>query len=159
MGNHRIVGIAVLAIAAFFAIGLWWIDSQSGYSGVSNRTLPVIVSAGLALCGVLLMLRPGAVLLTSDLQSTDEADQAATVPADLSRFAWLMAGLVLTILLIGLIGFALAGVLLMVCVARGYGSTRPLRDALVALALTLMLWLLFTKFLAINLPLLPVLGL
>ena len=51
----------------------------------------------------------------------------------------------------------LASVLLMVFVARGYGSRRPLRDAIVALAVTVPIWVLFSRVMGISLPLLPLL--
>jgi putative tricarboxylic transport membrane protein len=45
----------------------------------------------------------------------------------------------------------------MVFVARGYGSRRPLRDAIVALAVTVPIWVLFSQVMGISLPLLPLL--
>jgi putative tricarboxylic transport membrane protein len=45
----------------------------------------------------------------------------------------------------------------MVFVARGYGSRRPLRDAIVALAVTVPIWALFSQVMGISLPLLPLL--
>jgi putative tricarboxylic transport membrane protein len=147
---NRLVGAVVLAMAAFFAIGLFWIESQAGYAGISNRTVPVLVTIGLGVCGLLMVLRADSVLL--------KAEDADGQPPKIAQLCWVLAGLVLTIVLIGLLGFPLASMLLMVCVARGYGSVRPLRDALISLAITLPLWFLFAKLLAINLPLLPALG-
>jgi hypothetical protein len=48
-----------------------------------------------------------------------------------------------------------------VCVTGGFGSTRPVRGAGIALALSLGIFLFFVKFLNVNLPagiLKPVLG-
>lgn len=146
----RAVGAAVLALAAFVAIGAFFIDGQAGYAGISPRAMPLAVAAGLALCGLGLVLRHDGLPRI--------APESDGQPAQLGRLGWLLAGLVLNIALIGAIGFPLAGVLLMVCAARGFGSERPLRDALVALVLTLALWAVFTRLLAINLPLLPLLG-
>ncbi|MFX5570813.1 tripartite tricarboxylate transporter TctB family protein, partial [Acinetobacter baumannii] len=72
---------------------------------------------------------------------------------------WVAAGLLLNMALIGTLGFVLASTLLMVCVARGYGSRRLVRDALIGLAITVPMWLLFDFLLGINLPLLPIAGL
>lgn len=148
---HRWVGAAVLAASAFFAVGIFWIEHQTGYSGISNRTVPIIVTLGLGLCGLGLMFSP---------RSLDGAqdDGNAGQPAQYGALAWIIAGLLLTMVLIGWLGFPLSCLLLMVCVARGYGSRRPLRDSLVSLAITVPLWLVFTKLLSINLPLLPLLG-
>ena len=73
-------------------------------------------------------------------------------------FLWVAAGLVLNMALIGTLGFVLASTLLMVCVARGYGSRRWIRDSLIGLAITLPMWALFDFLLGINLPLLPIAG-
>ncbi len=150
MRAHVVVGLAVLAIAAFFGAGLPFLDSQGGYAGLSPRTFPILITVGLAACGLLLVIRHASVPAV--------AEDAADVQPHFAGFAWVAAGLLLDMALIGLIGFVLASVLLMVCVARGYGSRRPLRDALVALALTLPLWALFAKVLGISLPLLPIAG-
>jgi len=69
-----------------------------------------------------------------------------------------VGGLVLHAALIGSIGFIAASTLLMVCVARGYGSRRPLRDALIAFAIAVPIWALFSRVLGIGLPLLPLAG-
>ncbi|MEN9315201.1 MAG: hypothetical protein RIS35_1594, partial [Pseudomonadota bacterium] len=75
-----------------------------------------------------------------------------------ARLLTLLAGLTGTIALIGTLGFVTCATLLMVAVARAFGSRRPLRDGLVGLALTLPLWLVFTRLLGLSLPLLPALG-
>lgn len=147
---HRVTGAAVLGLAAFFAIGLLWIESQSGYAGISNRTIPLLVALGLGICGLLIFFRPASVL--------QQAEDSDGQPANFGQLIWVLAGLLLTIALIGTLGFPLASVALMVCVARGYGSRRPIRDALISLAITLPLWFMFAKLLAINLPLMPILG-
>jgi putative tricarboxylic transport membrane protein len=172
MRIHHAVGGFVLALAGFFGIGALWIESQPGYAGISTRTVPLVVAVGLFLCGLTLLLRPGSVLgaaaravpqpaaqaETQGAQSLGNNNDGERATAQYRRLAWLVAGLLLNMALIGLIGFPLASVLLMVCVARGYGSLRPWRDGLIALALTIPLWLLFTRVLAIGLPLLPLFG-
>ena len=150
MRNHQSVGLFVLTLGSFFAIGALWIESQSGYAGISTRTMPLVVAIGLLLCGVALILK-----LDSVLPRAADADGVAP---QYGRLGWLVAGLVLNLTLIGFLGFPLASTVLMVCVARGYGSARPGRDALIALTLTIVLWLMFTRLLSIGLPLLPVLG-
>lgn len=148
---HRLVGLAVLALAAFLAAGLPAVDDQGGYAGLSPRFLPTLVAIGLAACALLLMFKPGSV--------PDIDGDAASRPARPGGFAWLAGGLIADMALIGQIGFVLASTLLLVCVARGYGSGRPLRDLLVGLALTVPMWLLFSQLLGITLPLLPLAGL
>lgn len=153
---HVAAGLVTLAFAAFFAAGLPFLDTESGYAGLSPRTVPIIVAVGLALWGALLIARPASV---PDVAPDDPGDgSSATRAPRRAALAWVAGGLVADMVLIGFIGFVLASVVLMVCVARGYGSSRPLRDALVALVITVPLWLLFTQVLGINLPLFPMLG-
>ena len=71
------------------------------------------------------------------------------------------AGLFAQMALMHNAGFVLAGAVLVACVARGFGSTRPLRDAVIGLVLALAVFLFFVKFLNVGLPagwLTPVLG-
>jgi putative tricarboxylic transport membrane protein len=147
---HRLAGVAVLALAAFFAIGLPAIDDQGGYAGLSPRFLPTVVTIGLVVCALALMFKPDSVL--------HDVDDARAQPARPRGFGWLAVGLVADMALIGQVGFVLASTLLLVCVARGYGSDRPLRDLLAGLALTVPMWLLFSQLLGISLPLLPLAG-
>ena len=145
------VGIAVLALAVFFAAGVPFIENQGGYAGLSTRFVPMLVAAGLAVGAALLLINRESV--TAQAEDVPEGQVA-----QLTGFGWLATGLVLHMVLIGSIGFVLASTVLMVCVARGYGSRKPLRDAVVALLLTIPIWLMFAKVLGISLPLLPLAG-
>ena len=150
--NHW-VGLGVGALALFFGAGLPFVDSQGGYAGLSPRFLPTVVTIGLAVCALLLLIRRAAVAARPD-----EAHTAVEPGRGFARLAWVAGGLLAHLLLIGTIGFVLASSLLMVCVARGFASARPVRDALIGLAIALPMWLLFAKVLQVNLKLLPVAG-
>jgi putative tricarboxylic transport membrane protein len=160
------VAAVVLAGAAVFAIGASFIDGSAGYSGLSPRFLPTLVAVGLATCGALLGVE---VLRARAQRGPDRADEtpASALPSSrqgvvndpVRNLAWVIFGLVFHLLTIGHIGFVAASVVLMVCVARGYGSPHAARDAGIALALTLPVWLLFSKVIGVSLPLCPVLGL
>ena len=56
----------------------------------------------------------------------------------------------LNVALIGPLGFTIASVILYVCVARGFGSRNPLRDAGIGLAFALIAYFGFAKTLGIN---------
>ena len=160
------VAAAVLAGAAVFAIGASFIDGDAGYSGLSPRFLPTLVAVGLATCGALLgveALRSRAAHVPDRSDGTGASVfprlKQGQVHDPVRNLAWVVCGLVFHLVTIGYIGFVAASVVLMVCVARGYGSQRPMRDAGVALALALPVWLLFSKVIGVSLPLCPVLGL
>jgi putative tricarboxylic transport membrane protein len=78
-----------------------------------------------------------------------------------AAFAWVSGGLFLQMALVHSAGFVLAATALFACVARGFGSARPARDAGLGLSLGLAVYLFFTKFLNVSLPagwLAPLLG-
>ena len=78
-----------------------------------------------------------------------------------SAFAWVSVGLFAQMLLIHRAGFVLAQAALFVCVARGFGSVRLVRDFAIGIALAIGVFLFFVKFLNVNLPagwLQPILG-
>jgi putative tricarboxylic transport membrane protein len=164
------IGLLVLAVAAAMAIGLGHIDGSGGYSGLSPRFLPTLVALGLAGCGIGLIVsawrgRFGAAQAhptasASAVQDARHAPPTSLTPPRAGRdLAWMIVGLAAHLALIGQIGFVLASALLMSCVARGWGSRRPGRDALIGLAVALPVWALFAKVMGIGLPLLPALGL
>jgi putative tricarboxylic transport membrane protein len=53
---------------------------------------------------------------------------------------------------IGWAGFIVAGIALFVLVARGFGSTRLVRDVVIAAVLVTAAYLVFTQLLALSLP-------
>lgn len=150
--SRAIIGGCVLLAAIGVAGGLSSIDDAGGYSGLSPRFLPTLVAVGLALCGTALLFGAARANATSRAAETPAFAGGASV-------AWLMGGLVMHLVLITWIGFVAASVLLLTCAARGHGSNRPARDALIALALSFPVWWLFAKGLGLGLPLMPLLGL
>ncbi|QET03229.1 MULTISPECIES: tripartite tricarboxylate transporter TctB family protein [Cupriavidus] len=153
--SHVVIGIAVLAVSVFFFAGIPGISGEEGYAGLSPRFVPTLVGIGLAVCGVLLTWQG----VRGGFRNMPEEDaELPAAPHNFKGFLWVSAGLVLNMALIGTLGFVLASTLLMVCVARGYGSRRIARDALIGLLITLPMWALFDFLLGINLPLLPVAG-
>ncbi|KAA6124533.1 tripartite tricarboxylate transporter TctB family protein [Cupriavidus cauae] len=154
--SHTAIGIVVLLLSACFFAGLGGISGESGYAGLSPRFVPTLVGVGLAICGALLTWQG----VRGGFRAMPEEDaELPSQPHSLRGLLWVAAGLLLNMALIGTLGFVLASTLLMVCVARGYGSRRVVRDALIGLAITVPMWLLFDFLLGINLPLLPIVGL
>lgn len=146
---HLAAGLAVAAAAAFMGAGLPLLNSSGGYAGISPRFAPTLVTAALSpVCAA----APASRLGTGNLRRRGGYGGAHDGPW---RLAWVAGGLLVHMALIGSIGFVLAGALLMSCVARGYGSRRPARDAAAGLTVTVPIWLLFTKVLGLSLPLLP----
>ena len=152
------IGAAVIGLSIAFGVGLLAIDGAGGYSGLSPRFMPTMVALGLAICGAAIMIQTArSRFVTGDDDAPTLGDAPPLSPTAGTDLLWLIAGLLLHMALIGRVGFIAASTLLMVFVARGYGSRRPLRDAIVALAVTVPIWALFSKAMGISLPLLPLL--
>lgn len=111
--------LAILALAAVVAIEAARIP-QSAYAVVGPRVFPFAVAALLGLSGLLLLIQA----LTSHLSPEDFAGE----PVDRRAVGWVGLGLFANVASIRSLGFVLASSLLFLCVARGFGSRRPLRD-------------------------------
>ena len=149
----------VLALGIFALVTALRLPSAGGYSGIGPNALPIAIASGLTALGVWLMIEAisgGWRNRVSD-DPAERGEHALHWPA----FAWVSAGLFAQMGLIHNAGFVLAAAVLFTCVARGFGSGRPLRDAVIGLALGLAVYLFFVKFLNVGLPagwLAPVLG-
>lgn len=152
------IGAAVIGLSIAFGIGLIEIDGAGGYSGLSPRFMPTLVALGLLVCGVMILVNAVRGRFVAGDDTLEAPGEALTLsPTAGIDLLWLIAGLLLHMILIGWVGFIAASTLLMVFVARGYGSRRPTRDALVALAVSVPIWVLFSQIMGIALPLLPLL--
>jgi putative tricarboxylic transport membrane protein len=150
-------GVLLLGIGA--SVVAWSLPEAGGYARVGPNVVPKLVSAGIALLGIWLL----AETFTGGHRSRvpDDPAERGEHPFLLGAFAWITAGLVAQMLLIGNAGFVIAGAVLFTCVSRGFGSTRWLRDAIIGVVLAVLVFLFFVRFLNVNLPagwLKPLLG-
>lgn len=149
----------VLALGSFALVTALRLPSTGGYSGIGPNAIPIAVAGALAALGIWLLIEAlagGWRARTSD-DPHERGEHAFHAPA----FAWVTAGLFAQMALIHTAGFVPAAAVLFACVARGFGSLRPLRDAVIGLGLGLAVFLFFVKFLNVGLPsgwLAPVLG-
>lgn len=138
-------GLFVLALGG---LALWQataIPVSPIYAQVGPKAVPFVVAGGLLLLGAGLVyaaLRGG--------WSRGLEEQADAPPVNTRAFALLLAGLAANLLLIGPLGFSVAATAQFALVAAAFGSRRFLRDAALALALTLAVWFLFVELLGVN---------
>ncbi len=140
------IAIAFLALAAVFAIGASQLPSDGGYAGVGSSFVPWVVSAFLAIIGLLLAYQA----VTTGFRSLDAGDAIGS--ADRRGALWVSAGILLMAALITRIGFVPGATILFVCAARGFGSVRPLRDIVIGAFISFPVFWLFTLVLDVNLP-------
>jgi putative tricarboxylic transport membrane protein len=161
--SQTLIGGGTVLLALLLAAGASQIHGEAGYAGVGPAFLPWLVSAALAVCGVLLMigsLRPGDPAAPERPPQDAPASDSAAAAADWRSMAWISAGLLLNAALISRLGFVLSCALLFALAARGFrrsmGQPAGLRllgrDALIGLALSAPVYWLFTKGLGLTLP-------
>ncbi len=144
--GELLLAVGLLAIGAFILFETHTIAETTSYSGVGPRLFPYLIGFGLAACGAVLAWQA----LTGGWRKLPIDDNHAM--PDWRAFGIISAGVLLQIVVIGWAGFILASAVMFVLIARGYGSRRLLRDALIALVLTTAVFVLFTKALGLNLP-------
>lgn len=136
------VGAVVVGLGVFFVLGARAIEGEAAYAGVGPRVFPSVIGAGLVVLG--------AVFLVAVRRGMDFADAAD--PAERGVLPWLLAGLVGGIVAIEPLGFPVAAAWLFVMGARGFGSRRWLRNALVGALLGVVVYLVFARGLGVSLP-------
>ncbi len=127
--------------AAFVSATL---PSEGGYAGIGPNFMAWLVSAGLAALGAWLVF-----------EAASGGWRHRELPAERFQggpFLWVSAGLFVHMALIAWAGFVVAGAALFVCVARGFGSARFLRDLAIGVALALVIYFFFTRVLNVQLP-------
>ena len=138
------VSLGVVALGAGAAAVTATLSAEGGYAGIGPNFIPALVSAGLILVGGWLAV---------EAMTGGWRNRAA--PAGVFArhpFLWLSAGLFAHMALIGWAGFVVAGTVLFVCVARGFGSRSSVRNGLIGAFLSAALFLFFTLVLGVSLP-------
>ena len=154
-----VISLGVLLLGIGATIVAWRLPETSGYARIGPNVVPKIVSAGVILLGVWLLAQ----VFTGGYRARVPDDPAERGEHAFlwSAFAWVSAGLIAQMALIHTAGFVIAAAVLFTCVARGFGSTRWLRNPAIGLILGLLVFLFFVRFLNVNLPagwLRPILG-
>lgn len=135
--GDTIVGGAILVLAAVVAWQTTLIPTNAIYAQVGPKVIPWIATAMLAGLGALLTLQ--------GLRGgwAHEEHGALNLPG----LGWLLAGLALNVVLIGVAGFIIASTILFACTALGFGSRNVLRDAAIGFALALVSYVGFDRVL------------
>ncbi|WP_327685024.1 tripartite tricarboxylate transporter TctB family protein [Streptomyces sp. NBC_00467] len=144
------VGVLLLAIGVLVLTDALTMDVDIAQRGpVGPRTVPLVVGIGLVLV---------AVLLTVDVLRGGRGEAEGGEDIDLSepsdwRTVLLLAGVFLAFaVLIGSVGFPIAGALLFWGAAFALGSRHLDRDPLIAAVLSLLTYVVFNNMLGVPLP-------
>jgi putative tricarboxylic transport membrane protein len=133
-------GVLVLAVVMFWQT--MSIPVSPIYAKVGPTVVPMMTAVALGMLGLLLLI--------DAWQGGWQPEEEKAVTPDRAALLWITAGLVLNVVLIGPVGFTIASIVLFVCVARGFGSNRIVRDALIGAAFALVAYFGFALTLGIN---------
>ena len=145
-GPDLAAGLFVVALGGLAVWQALAIPVSPIYAQVGPKAVPFAVAGGLLLLGAGLV----AEALRGGGWSHEMEEMRDAPPVNRRAFALLLAGLAANLLLIAPFGFSLAATAQFVLVAAAFGSRRFLRDAAIALALTLATWFLFVELLGVN---------
>ncbi|MDP3339965.1 tripartite tricarboxylate transporter TctB family protein [Frigidibacter sp.] len=135
--------IIAAGLAVFGAVILW--DSArladlGGYSGVGPGTVPRVVGIGL----ILLAVWTVAAALRGDFPERPRQQPAPVL--------WIIAGLAGQLILLKIAGFSIATGVLFALTARAFGKRNLTLTLPVGIAISFVVWIVFSQLLMLNLP-------
>jgi putative tricarboxylic transport membrane protein len=145
--GELLISLGLIAMGSFVVYETRSIAETQGYAQIGPRLFPYLIGAGLTLCGAVL----GWQALSGGWRNVP-LDQERHDAPDWIAFVIISAGIILHMVIIGWAGFIIASMLLFVMIARGFGSRRLVRDALIALVLAIVVFFVFTLGLGLSLP-------
>jgi putative tricarboxylic transport membrane protein len=145
-----VFALAVLALGAGLAAGTAILPSEGGYAGIGPNFVPAVVAGGTLIVGAWLLVE--ALMGGWRNRGPEAPEERGEHALNVAAFAWVSAGLVGQMALISHAGFVVSAAVLFTSVARGFGSTRWIRDAAIGFVLALAVYLFFTRALSVNLP-------
>ena len=138
------VGLGLLLLAAVIGFDAARMQVAPHYSSYGPQIFPFLATGALIFAGLYFIWqtasgRPGAVRADSE-------------KAEWGGIIGISAGLLAQVFLIERLGFVISAAILFFCVAWGFRSRKPLRDAVVAILLSTTTYLVFTQLLNLQLP-------
>jgi putative tricarboxylic transport membrane protein len=145
--DRSVLGVAgaVAGLGLMLLLGGTEIPEGAGYDRIGPRLFPYAIGTGLVVLGLLV------------------AVAGPPRPRDAAPIAWaplgyIASGFLLFLLLMQRAGFVVAAALQFWLVARALRSGRPLRDAIVAIGVSALVYLAFSRGLGLDLPGVPFAG-
>jgi putative tricarboxylic transport membrane protein len=140
MKTDRLLGATAIAVAAMMLVFGYALKAPFAYEPVGPRAFPLIAAGMIALCGVILVLRPG---------------EPSSEPAGpIGALAALCGCLVGYALLFQPLGFVIATTIFMVPIAMIFGA-KWWQGAVTGVVLAVSSYLLFDRVLEVVLPVGP----
>jgi putative tricarboxylic transport membrane protein len=137
-----LIGLGLLVVAVVIGYDAAQMRVPPIHAKVGPRVFPVIVSIGLAICGLALVWQSRSKTSFPDAEGD----------TDWMAIAVIAAGLIVHMNILKPLGFVPAGVLLFMSVAFAFGSRKFARDGIIALIVVLITYVSFTRLLGLQLP-------
>lgn len=144
----RLVAVTLLALSLIVLYQVFQIRQGAGYSAVGTTFFPLVVVIGMVGLSLILLLR------TTLFPDHDLAEQAV---AEEKMTHWPTVGLTALALIgyalaLNWLGYIVATTLFFPGIARVLDSRQPVRDFIIGLVLSLVIYVSFTRFLGVRLP-------
>lgn len=139
-GGDLVIGIGIAALGLVLGWQASVIPGSASYAQVGADVFPWIVAVATFVLGLMLML---AAFRGGWSHEIEDAPQST----DWRSLGFVALGLLINVATIELIGFILASTVMFVLIARGFASTRPIRDAAIGFALALVSYVGFDRIL------------
>ncbi len=154
--RERLYELGVAAFVVALGIVIVWqtrdIRISPMNAKIGPRIIPYIVGSGLVFVGVWYAVDVWRGSVTTGGGGDDAEDVDADASTDWWTVVWIVAALLAYLVLIERAGFIVASSVLFFVAAMGMGSRRFARDAVVAVMLSIAVYLLFTRGLSLRLP-------
>ncbi|MFO1188775.1 MAG: tripartite tricarboxylate transporter TctB family protein [Alphaproteobacteria bacterium] len=151
-----LVGLGLVALSAFTLWQSFEIPVAAIYAKVGPRIFPILVGVAIGLLAC--------ALLAVAWRGSWRTDEERSTPVDRRALAWVAAGLAANTIILGAdtpriqdlgihlpgLGFTAASTAMFVLVARGFGSQRIARNALIGATFALAAYFGFARSLGIN---------
>ena len=144
-----ILAAAVVALGIFLLLGITQIRFGSGYDRIGPRFFPYAVAAGLILLGGWLAV--GTIRAARRPPNLPEPS-APPVSLNWVSFGYLGLALLLNLALLDRAGFVIACSVQFWLAAHAFHSKRPVRDVIVAVVLSAVVYFAFSHLLGLTLP-------
>jgi putative tricarboxylic transport membrane protein len=135
---------SVVVLGLLLLAGVGGIAPGAGYDRIGPRFFPVVTATGLIVLG--------AVLAIAARRRRPVEPTADTAALNWAPFGYFALAFVLFIALLEPAGFAIAAAVQFWLVARAFRSHRPARDLLIAVMLSLIVYVAFSRGLGLPLP-------
>ena len=135
-----VVAAVLIGLAGLIAWDASHLNAAVRYARIGPQTVPYVVALGLAGLGLWTVIEA----LRGDFPERE--------PQEARPVLWIVGGLLLQLLAIRTIGFSIATGLLLALVARGFGERRWWISVPAGVVISMLMWLLFARGLALTLP-------